>query len=336
MNLSGIFINTFIGAGAILSLSSCVYEYPDINNCPTDLTLNIRCENEWLPELSLNNTRAENYGLKYIFRFYPEGNHDKLIKEISVVENDLSRENFSIPVSLIPGNYDLFVWADFCDFSTGESLFYDTQNFSSINILQPYIGDTDLKDAFRGMASFRIEGSKEYQPPQEVAVNLSRPLARYIFVATDLQEFFMKENARIKAESKNASSNFINDTELLNSYDVKIIYSGYLPSVFDNFSDNPVFSESGITFSGKLEKLTDGEAQVAMDFVMVNGEDSSIKVMIEISDDSGNVVSRFPSMDVPTERNRTTIVYGKYLTTMANSGVGIDPDFDGDFNIEIK
>ena len=42
------------------------------------------------------------------------------------------------------------------------------------------------------------------------------------------------------------------------------------------------------------------------------------------------------AIKVPTRRNYHTIVRGKFLTQTASSGVSIDSDFDGEFNIEIK
>ena len=48
----------------------------------------------------------------------------------------------------------------------------------------------------------------------------------------------------------------------------------------------------------------------------------------------GERIAGFPSLDVPVWLSTITLVKGNFLTTKASGGVGIDPGFDGEFNIK--
>ncbi|WP_353937103.1 DUF6562 domain-containing protein [uncultured Muribaculum sp.] len=53
-------------------------------------------------------------------------------------------------------------------------------------------------------------------------------------------------------------------------------------------------------------------------------------------DPDGALIGRVSPVDVSTKRSRNTVVKGRFLTSKATGGVGINPGFDGEFNIEIK
>lgn len=56
----------------------------------------------------------------------------------------------------------------------------------------------------------------------------------------------------------------------------------------------------------------------------------------EIYDPDNELIGRVNTINVPTKRGRNTTVRGRFLTSKATGDVGIGPDFDGDYNIEIK
>ena len=49
----------------------------------------------------------------------------------------------------------------------------------------------------------------------------------------------------------------------------------------------------------------------------------------------GELIGSTSTINVPTMRGRNTIVRGRFLTSQATGGVGIDPGFDGEYNIEL-
>lgn len=57
---------------------------------------------------------------------------------------------------------------------------------------------------------------------------------------------------------------------------------------------------------------------------------------MEIIHLDGTVVARIPQFDVPLHRTSQTYVVGKFLTTKSGGDIGINTEFDGEFNIVIK
>lgn len=324
-----------IGVG----VSSCVHQFPeDLEKGP--VVLNVVHDLEWLPDYEMTLTRAdgEEYEIRYDFRIYPKGNTSMPVKSFSIYKKDLSRPDFSTSLELPAGDYDIYAWSDYCYTKDEEPLFYDDTNFAAITYIKPYEGDTDLRDAFRGMTSFTVDAPGYTEPrPVEATITLSRPLARYKFIATDLAEFIDREQTRGKMAPDGAPSQAGASQRWarLSDYIVKVVYPMYMPAVFDNFKNNPIDSWTGVSFNCKMLQLSEDDAQIAMDYVYVNGEESGVQVMLELYDPDHILIARTNTITVPTKRDRTTLIYGKFLTTLRTDGVGINPDFDGEYNIEI-
>ena len=56
-------------------------------------------------------------------------------------------------------------------------------------------------------------------------------------------------------------------------------------------------------------------------------------LQIGIYDKEGEQLSMSDPIDVPVKRNHHTIIRGMFLMMEASSGVTINPDFDGDYNL---
>ena len=331
-------ISLFIIAFSLIA-SSCVNQFP-IEEETGKVYLTVMRDAEWLPDAVINLSRegAANVELRYDFRVYPKGNTKDCLKQFTIYKTDLTGESFQTSFEMHPGDYDIYCWSDFAYATDGQPVYYDDSNFSAITYIKPYEGDSDYRDAFRGVTTFTVNRSGYYQmQPVEATILLTRPLARYIFIATDLEDFIEKEASRVRNRNSDPLSDFGDPSRVTNldDYVVKVTYPLYMPAVFDNFLNNPIDSWTGVSFEGKMTKLSDQEARLAFDYVMVNGEESGVQVMLEVYDIEGVLIARTNSITIPTKRNRTTLVYGKYLTTLRNDGVGIDPDFDGSFNIEL-
>lgn len=323
-------IAALILLGAMASgLSSCINESPKPESCLYAINLVVHSATEWLPEYDMDYTRADNPEVRYQFRVYQAGTTVNPVLEKTVYSDELSRPDFSLEISLHIGNYDVYVWSDLCDSATGESLFYNSSDFASISYLKPYEGDSDNKDAFRGATSFSVSFEKNYGKTVSEQITLNRPLARYMLVATDLQDFL--GNAGSDDPSyRDASPN------MFENYTVNIAYPLYMPAVFNNFTNKPFESWSDVSFGGGISPIGDGQALIGLDYVMINGEESNAQVAVEIKDDTGKVISVTGTMNIPIIRNRTTIVYGNFLTTPGDGDITLDPNFKGQHNIEYK
>lgn len=320
--------------------SSCVHQFPDEDKTGT-VNLTVLQEREWLPDTVVNLTRAESGDvvIRYDFKVYPKGSTSYCIKEFTILKDDLTRQDYVTSLELMPGEYDLYCWSDYAN-PDGTPIYYDDSDFAAITYIKPYEGDSDLRDVFRGMTSFTITPAGYYElQPVDATINLSRPFARYKFIATDLAEFVDKETTRGKFVDGLSAGVAPGDGQKrarLSDYRVKVKYPLYMPAVFNNFRNNPVDSWTEVEFTGTMTQISSTEAMLAMDYVMVNGLQSSVQVMLEVYDPDGLLIARTNTITVPTKRNRTTLIYNKFLTTIRNDGVGIDPDFDGEYNIEIK
>lgn len=328
-----------LGACALLTLPSCVNEWPRPEDRMYTVTLLLHSNTDWLPNEDMTYTREDNLEISYQIQIYNAGKTTDPVKEMTLYSADLNRGDLSVNVDLNPGSYDVYVWSDICDATTGKSLFYDSSNFADITYLTPYRGDSNNKDAFRGQHNFTIDASIYKNPTATEVINLERPLARYIFVATDLDEFIENEQTRGKMRGL---ENFANTQlpeytatleNVLQEYTVKIIYPMYMPSKFDNFTNKPFDSWTGISFEGDFVILNEKQAQIGLDYVMVNGNESSVQVAMEIYDSDGVRISSTSTINIPTLRDRTTIVYGRFLTADEDAGVSINPDFAGSFDI---
>lgn len=331
-------VGFFILSLILISLPSCVYETPDLAQCSKEIKLIIRTDLSQLPDSIINYTRSAGTETSYQIRIYPEKNHFVPLIDTVIYNNSDNFKEIAIPVNLTLGKYDILVWGDYCDANSGKSLYYNTEKFDSISFKEPYKGDSSLKQAYRGKVSITITEKDFVNSEYITDITITSPLSRYMFVATDLGDFINQEvnKGRIKETflSEYQGSPIYNS--LFDSYKVIVKYTGFLSTAFDNFTDNPIFSSSGISYTGEIKVLSSSEALIASDYVMVNGEESSVQVMLEIYDSSGEPVSRTAPFNIPTKRGRTTIITGKFLTTLQENGVGIDPEFSGDYNYEIK
>lgn len=325
------------------TVMSCVHEWPDTDGVQRKATLHIIHHHEWNDDHNITVSRSgetHGYNARYHFMLCPADDRSLVIKEFTLYSDDINRADFSTDLNLPPGRYDLWTWADWADKVSGTSLFFDTSDFNTIWYPDPYNGDNELRDALRGMTSFTIEdygAASDYRV--EAELHLERPFARYRFIASDFSEFIDNEISRGEISRVTPAALEPSQSRVsvagLEKYSVKTIYTGYMPSEFSNFLNRPVNSKADMSYRASITPLNNNEAQLCTDYVMVNGHESSIPVSLEIYDAEGMLIARTNPIDVPTVRNRTTIVRGKFLTSMASGGVGINPDFDGEYNIEI-
>lgn len=319
---------------SVIFFTSCIYEGANTNGCDYPVRLNVHSDTDWLPDLDINATRADGYEVGYTFQVFNRGDLSTPVKELTIFSDNLSYLDFSIDIDLKPGNYDVYAWAQICNSSGNIPLFYDSSNFSRIVETDPNIGDSEYKNALRGMTSFTVENSGNLLSPTTGTIVLTRPLARYQLIASDLHDFIenQPEEQRASDPAKHSASDDL--SRFFENYRVRISYSGYLPTVFDAYANNPVDSSVGISFEGPINVISDSEALLAFDYVMVNGDESAVSIVIGIYDLEGNPISSSNPIEIPTKRNRTTVVYGKFLTTDGEGGVNINPDFNGQYNIK--
>ena len=119
---------------------------------------------------------------------------------------------------------------------------------------------------------------------------------------------------------------------------IMVAYPGFLPHRYSVVRGVPFDATTGVYFiTNELTELStegDGSATLGYDYVMVNGDESSVTVALGLYNDEGKLVGQSGNINVPIRRGGLTVVKGHFLTkTQSSGGIGIDPNFEGDINV---
>ena len=220
--------------------------------------------------------------------------------------------------------YTVTVWSQLVE--DNDAAFYDNSDFNSIKLIkEKYVGNTDMRDAFRGRISISI--------PTETSitevVQMRRPMGKLEFVTTGLKNFLANEEVRLKLAGQTVS---------LDDYTVVISYPAYYPSAYNAMDDRLENSSTGYSFSAPLTRNgdSDDETSLGFDYVMINNSsDEAVQARVSIVHKDGTQVAGTGMITIPMGRDYHTVVRGNFLTTKGDGGIGLDPDFEGDFNITL-
>lgn len=336
----------------VLLLSACdVYEWPETPKL-TKLHLRLNYETdmtEWMhrydgvsvDEQGLGDTydNRQEYGkIRYIIRTYPVSEKQRTSQNYTqefVITKDISEGyNHEVTLDVLPGSYNIMVWSDLIE-TSGDSYFYDANNFAEIMLQGEHKGNTNHRDAFRGMNSVTLVADIEEQQPVTLDVTMQRPLAKFEFITTDLQKFIDKELEALKKEAETRGEGHPSRVDI-ESYKVVFQYSGFMPDTYNMNTDKPIDSSMGVSFESELNALNENEASLGFDYVFVNGKEAGVSVQIGLYDSENRQVAFSEPINVPLRRNRHTVVKGSFLMQQASGGITIDSDFDGNHNIVIE
>lgn len=352
--LSTIFLPLMI----MLALSSCdtVLQYPDgegidPNHPEGKALLHITAdmefaflgeyeydfENPFNPVANISRANIDSHQLRYTINVY-----DAKERAASPVPKttlrftapiDQTIDNW-VPLELLPGDYRLVLWADYVDSASDLDKYYDTSDFGEIilNNVNGHPGSNPYRDAFYGETNIHI--GQPYEAETEASVVLKRPVAKYTFISNDLRDFLDKEASRTR--ENDGADKAPMQAPPLTDYTVRIVYTRYMPCSFNAHTGKPADSRTGVEFRSLISMMDDDHAQLAFDHVFTNGSETSVAVAMEVLYKDGSIVGRMPQIDVPLKRSHHTIITGKFLTTKSGGALGINPDYIGDFNIEIK
>ena len=348
-NLKSILLYIIIGM-----LTACdVHEWPDT---PEYVKCHLRLKyetdmTEWkhlydgseVMEVGYGETydNHRDYGkIRYIVRTYPvsENMHSTSdhTQEFVFTKDIAAGYDHEVTLDLLPGNYRMMVWSDLVK-TSGDTHFYDATNFAEIRLLGKRKGNDDYRDAFRGSNHISLIADIMERLPDTLDITMQRPLAKFEFVTNDVKDFIEKESTRVtsKANGNKAASSDDAPTRAVNIEDYKVVfyYVGFMPDVYSMYTDKPVDSSTGVMFESTLKKLTETEATVGFDYVLVNDKKSAVTVQIGIFDKEGTQLSLTDPIKVPLKRDHHTLLTGMFLMSEASGGVTINPDFDGDHNL---
>lgn len=164
---------------------------------------------------------------------------------------------------------------------------------------------------------------------------MCRPLAKFRFVTTDVEEF---KEYYLRSILQNAipGKDELKDAIDMTKFRIVFLYDGFMPSTYNMHTDRPVDVRTGVSFPSVLTDIKDGEAIMGFDYVIVGEGDAGVSVTVACHDENGKRLSGIDGIKVPLQRGRLTTVRGNFLTTRSSGNVQIDSSFDGKFDIKIK
>ncbi len=333
------------------SLLACnVHQWPEAPIPEAEVNLSLTFDTD-LPLLmivdrlsTLASADPNDYDIRYRINAYRISDNgsvsNKSIKEWIFTRPEIGVLEFQTQLSLPPGKYRLFAWVDYVDNNVEDDKFYSTSDFTGIRLLgSQHIGNNDMRDAFVGKTDVEIIPQFELDLPAiDAHIHMGRPLAKFNFVSTDLDEFISRVLEQ-RAQQAAANGEVLPEEALtpsavdLNEYRIVIRYAGFMPCEFNVFQDAPVDSRTNVAFDSSIIPLSGSEAMLGFDYVFVNGQRSTILVSISVYDKDDKLLSAVPNIEVPVERSKLTTIRSRFMTESAQGGVNLKTEFDGEWNI---
>lgn len=325
---------TIICVVAVLVLTACIHDFPTLTDegeegiDPTlvevsaDVILNLAFDPlEFKAEPAVSGVDV------YRRRFVVEVRRDgKAVVRRMVVMDEMTEDQYTLPIrlKLHAVEYTLAVWTDYVGSDIGADLYYNAGNMGNIIYTDPYVGNTDGRDCLYGTVVMDLRPYRnQWNAQVKVSVDMVRPVARYEIIATDVEDFLKKRKA-------------VNGIDVQEFF-IRVFYDFYFPTAFNVWTGKPSDSRLGVTFTIPFDVPEDGsrECVICSDYIFVGGTGSFVPVRIELYDKAGDLISGVKGLKVPYERGLHTTVRIPFLTSNMGGGVGIDPDFEGEDDVDI-
>lgn len=279
-----------------------------------------------VPEFSTRAADSREYEVRYIVEVYADDKFDQSLqfrRQLIYPEGEVGE--VALECDLHARNYRVMVWRDFVLAGNSVDCFYSTSDFSAIKLQGDYIGGTDYKDVFCGQMSLDLTPYRcQLEAGHREEMQLERPLAKIELITTDIIKY-MDKLERVQ-NSRSAT---------IENFTLQVLYTGYFPTGFNVNSNRPNLAVTDVKFTSTPVTVSDNEACLAFDYVLVNGEESSVTLEMIIYNEEGQEVNHVTGVEVPVKRNKITTVRDAFLTREFAPGIGIAPGFDGEINVVI-
>jgi len=344
--MKGKFISFAVVFAALLS-TACdkVHEFPEKGKEVDPTEINTTLEVECLPPISEYRIvtkdgdsdsslqgEEQKYDRRFVVQIRSTGSVDTLISSYLVTRDVADMSCLVLKEKLKARKYRLVVWMDYVLKGTVNDLYYNTGNGKTLNTIHvpsvyEYVAGTDFKDSQTYVSELDLTGyAGQWSADITVRATLYRPVAKITVLASDLAEY----------ASSIGWTGTLND--LADNLVVETSYEGYCPTGYNaitgKLNDAQVGYKYGSSASYPFELEKKEYMHAGFDYVFVNGE-SSVTLTVRISTRSGQLVNEVNHLVVPTRSGKETILIYMLLTKEYVPGIGIDPGFDGEFNIII-
>lgn len=344
MSWAGHILRLIAFCGVIFLTSQCdavhgldVHEFPGENPVdPTLINTKIRLlpcpdmtayypENEHLRDITNPlNDPSEVLMARYRLEVYVDESFNKslIYSETIIADRKDLNKVIERDFTLNALHYKVLVWQDLVKSATAGDLWYSTSSLNSIKVWESSVykgmSDRKLTQATNETVDLSIYAS-QWNIEKTIDIPLARPQAKYVLITTDLKKF---------ANSYGAISD-------LKDCRIRVSYNGFMPSGYNVSTGLLNDSKGGYGYDAYIYQLNDKEAIVAFDYTLVGPSDTSVELRVEVFDKDGNLLNSVNSVKVPLSRNKFTIIKKEFLTKEYGGGVGIDSEFDGEYNIYV-
>lgn len=315
--------------------TSCVHEFPDETTpAPLELEFSFAMSMdmpEWVQEESkadASDPTDAAHDVRYVVSAYRQlntgGFADKPLRTFVLTKDNVGDLEHTEKVDLEEGTYRLLAWVDYVGHDSTLDLYYNASDLSGITVNGEWQGNVTLKDAFIGCDTLKVIRYGSEVAPVKAEFELERPVAAFQLMTTDVDKFISK----MMAAKADASVN-------LEDYYAKISYTSYIPNTYDLVEDVIRDSKKGYTFTAPVVQLSEKEATIGFDYIMIPAKGTTIGLNLSFYDKDGNDLGSSGDIEVPLKRGHKTIIKGEFMTKEAGGGIKIDTGFAGDHNIEL-
>lgn len=320
---------TFLLLSVLVTIiTACVHEYPvDGGTVPfpkTEITLNLDTEEPF--ELITRAAGNEKRYMHYIIEIFKNEYKGQPVwkKDTVIMKNEDGRSQLTLQLSLPMGLYKVATWASVSDTSDGSNSLFTLSDLSAITFNGTYNGTIRNKECYD--ARFDIDLSNTGRNENHsISQKLTTPMAGIEIISTDVTQFQNTQKDFLSVES-------LSDDWSENYY-LKWAYDMYFPTTYNVYIGMPNKVATRVEFRSEINSLSNNEASLGYDFVFVNGQKANQYISLSLYRRDNLLLNTYEGINASLERGKLTIIKGEFLTRKHNSGMGIDPGFDGSINI---
>lgn len=333
---------------AALALCSCskVHQFPekgkDVDPTDIETRVNINCKVQLTgfdivtkPSMSdvLESDSVDFYDRRFIVNIYAAEYADTLVESHTIIREVPDVSTLDIETKLQTRKYKVIVWMDYVHKGAETDLYYNTSNGKALNAIhQPsadkYTAGSDFKDAQTFTSDIDLTPyAGQWYADITIPAPLERPVAKITLLANDLAKFADQIEYTGSLE------------DLADQITLDFSYDGYYPTGFNALTGRLNDSQTGYGFKSLASYPYTLEGQdysrLGFDYVFVNGESSSVTLSVRIRFKDGRLINEVNNVVVPIVRGRETVLIFKFFTKDYVPGIGIDPGFDGEYDVYV-
>ena len=251
-----------------------------------------------------------------LYRVYDD---QRIFEERKVV---WMRDAEEVKFNLTPYEYyTVLAWCDLVE-PTGDDYIYDSSDLHNIRYRDIELKDNNNKECFTNVTTIDL---REYKESDEKVINrsitLTRPMARYRCITTDINDYIGKDNTTSKITT-------------VATY-VQNVAAGYNVE-----EQKPNYFESTRTYISTVstdDLDEDGSLEMCYDYLFVDSKQTNVKINFqfykgvvkmvdgvltredgkEVTEDDR--ISNWSGIVVPLKRNMETVIEGRLLTASFGS-----------------